>query len=1518
MLSSDLPSEPITDLKSILLTMEATGGKGFEGLLRVVLTELTGIPFRLAVSGLQGGVDGDSAFQRDAVSFEAKRYSGIIQRGDVLTKLADLARKSRAPDRLWVLGATVEIGAQLASAVQEDGDKNAISTLVLDWTSDPLPLLAVAIVAAGNAAINFLVAHCNPPPERSDLVKKIKEISEHPAFVSLLHRLQSNLNVSTLAMARSIKASKEWRANSFGSRRAARERLGQALVVSINPAFTPLRAVLRAQVEEHLNSGQDIVLAGGEGHGKSWLAAQVCNDYEGLTVFASAEQFEGVVPSELDKILIELLIKQTGDVLDEAVQLRWRHRLAAWQNQPPSLPLLVFVDGINQRDSLPWDKTLNGLQERLQAIGGRLIVTVRPQFWRRNVVPGLDFEPKLIEVPVWLPEERDQLLRHYGIKLDWLDNATLETLLNPRLLGVAVATLPHQNSTAWKGLTRDRILFEHLRASQRENFEPETLAELTTRLSRHAKEVLERVRASPHQPPQNFESESAAVIETRFFKSLPGPDDVYELRSEGLTLALGYTLVDQLWKAHRAGLVLSDRIAHLVDPIHAMDRTADVMFAALMVCALDPVRFNEAIFRGLLDAFSRLQNVSDQRFDEFVEISKNQPVEFFKALEVITLERGRRLNQDWFSHAAFEVAGSVTGWPVAEASIHRWLHCYNKNAVEQASRYPKQGNEEDLRYLRSKQGEIREVLSSLSAFERSVLEQMTEVSGETNDLFALALYLLAGRPLAGFARSFVALGIGFAFDRDVSSARKAFRQLAAFNRVDPEEAMTAFLNAIAPLRAPETSKSGRWTMVRMLFATGDESAAAEAGKIAEQLRMDWPSWGTSLIDGWRQLHAADPDAARPTDMELGTQLFCAISPDTLMQSMGQTGDDYDLKELLPVLCRFDPLIAVGKVREILSGLLTRTAFPLRQLILNGTTYAPLMTRDLALQLVSRVVDRNVDIVEAVTERERDILRRFLFSYVAPLLTPPEQLDCMADSAFGITYLLSVIPSLKPQSSDAILRALRVALEANDDDAIHRTLAAARYGDTPATPELESLLLKSMRSNMSAVRAISFELAIEGNLKALRDFHVHSDWSALSEASTAGENWFGSLLLADACSRGELATEALFQRISPETWFVTIEKIGDEKSKPLVGLFLRRLRGALNSFKDLVPPHVDLTLSTVDPAPYTFLSIAETDRIEGRFPRQKSLVETLEEQKDFYVSRDRIRVISDAFLAKIKGTDALLAIERVRVDEMRSLVRLDSSIFSQILETLERASSSELVWLRNIVLLISNLASTTMPERAFGLFQRALAVQGFITHDLGDNLTLEHEAVWSSARSKEIELLWLQRLFQCENDEVLAREVLAAERFGAAAFIRSFVTERAESESTLDQAYAISVAGFSFQSEQLLTVIEAHLGDSGLTGDAAKSAKAAHMTAQWGQQWVEDMCAAQSPEEFWRCLMIAQTCMDARVSVELIKDTYWENHTPLLRSVRTTAIKEQDKGRKKTLLGQEAPERIFVSPKQYHL
>jgi hypothetical protein len=640
--------------------------------------------------------------------------------------------------------------------------------------------------------------------------------------------------------------------------------------------------------------------------------------------------------------------------------------------------------------------------------------------------------------------------------------------------------------------------------------------------------------------------------------------------------------------------------------------------------------------------------------------------------------------------------------------------------------------------------------------------------------------------------------------------------------------------------------------------------------------------------------------------------FRNLEPGNILQAMGPGIEDHHYRDFLPVACRFEPVVATEKAREILSGLLTRTGFPLRQLIFNGEDHAPLMQRDMASQLRDRVV--LTDMIETLPEQDRDSLRMFLFNYVAGHLTPAEQLDCLTGKIFGPDFLLDVIPSLKPQKPEAIRFALQTALDLDDEEAAYGVLVAALHGDVAISAELESLILRFCNARSSKLRAIYFQLATCQNLVKIRKAHVGSNWSAEMADAMTYESWFGSILLVAACANGELTVDAMLIRISSKTWFLATKYLGEIFAKPFAYHFMNQLRSAVEASKNLSLPIADLTFSNTESAPFALLSVNEDERHKKRFPQQKNLADAFGSADEFHEKQLRLHAMANAFFEGIKGSEARLLVERVTIEDLRLIADANPTLLPQILDVLESATNTELVWLKNLAFTTANLVSQNEPDRAIVLFRRALATEGFVTHALGDDLTFEHEAIWSSKDSKAMRCLWRKRLLQSGNDAVLAREVLAAERFGASIFIKAFAAELDSSASTLDQAYAISISGFSNQSAEMVGFIERHMDDHGMVGEAAKHAKVSHDAAQWAAQWVHQMWDAPSSEEFWRCLLVAKTTIDARAASQSKLGSDWIQMAPVYRRVRKAAIEEQNKAREKKFLGQEAPDRIFVAEK----
>jgi hypothetical protein len=291
-------------------------------------------------------------------------------------------------------------------------------------------------------------------------------------------------------------------------------------------------------------------------------------------------------------------------------------------------------------------------------------------------------------------------------------------------------------------------------------------------------------------------------------------------------------------------------------------------------------------------------------------------------------------------------------------------------------------------------------------------------------------------------------------------------------------------------------------------------------------------------------------------------------------------------------------------------------------------------------------------------------------------------------------------------------------------------------------------------------------------------------------------------------------------------------------------------------------------------------------------------------------------VAKAFFNSLKGSDARLLLHRITIEDLQHLVGTVPSVLPDLVAIIEQADKSQLVWLKNLAFAVAKLLSPDEPDKAATILRRALDAQGFVTQVLGDDLTLEHAAIWGAEHSEPIVNLWRERLFGAANDAVLAREVLAAERFGAAGFIRDLVVALAASSDSLDHAYAAAIAGYSSQSNEMAEVIQRHVNNLGVSGDAARTAQLSHQAAQWAEKWVADMWSAQTPEEFWRCLIIAKTCIDARVSSEPKADTLWAHYLPVFHRVRKAALKERIKERGKKLLGLEVPDQIFITLPEY--
>ena len=1149
-------------LSEILLKLPPSGKNGFEGVVAETLSRISGVPFRLAESGTQFGIDGAAAYEEDAICFECKRYQEKPRDADVLVKIDQLLIHKDEADLLWILACTASIRTQLADRLREKAERDGIEVLILDWTGDPPPL-AVVLAKAGPPVIDKIVTLSKGAVEKDKLEEIFVAIQEQEGFEVQVDKILRRLNAPETATIRAAEKNREWFADRFKDAHLARLDLGQPLAPNAAEVSHMTRAALVSHTAEALQNDDPVVLLGGEGCGKSWLAANVIERQEAhtLTALFSAEQLPDRVLSgqAIDLLVGQLICQTAGNPRDNKLLKRWRRRVDAWHERVRPGRFLIVLDGLNQRPEKDWGRIIEAFRQLSEEAGGRLLVTCRSHYFRTKI-KGRLFEPlREITVPEWMPQERDALLKQAGVNPTILDQQAANLLLNPRILGIALNVLPPDDEYAWRSLTKERLLFEYIRAAERDNADHETSQDFADRLTSHAQRVLKRVQSRQSEAPLIFEGQLEAVAEGRFFTPVAGPKNAYELRQDGLSLAFGFALVDLLLDAQRNNKDLSESISITFEPVATLDDTAKVVLAALTAITLNNSWFKQDIYEALIGGFVFLQNPDAAHYPAFVSLAKEQVEGFLNAAETLTLQKAPHPNFDWIRSTLFTLRNDKKSQPLVVEALTRWLSYYTLDPKQEILPNWPPSADERQKEIEEKRSEIETKLNSLSEAEKQVLEEMREMSGDPTSLTRLAITLLTGAELAPFAGALVRASLSKALNGSLFWPDKEFRHLLSLNSRDWANARSALLDESRAFRADESSPTGKWALAKILYGTGDDDDAREASVLVKTLRESW-SWPESrrLVEEYCSVDPYDPMSEKPDNVFKTSTDYQKIDVTQLRLSLGRTSESAFLEDALPAIARFFPEIAVAKHRELLDQLFVRSGFPLRQVAVQDTKHSPLIDRDRALRLVDILCNPSVSADMPYEERRNVAQDMLLFAF--PLLTASEQLEAMLLIPEPEKYLVSLCHLMKPLNEDEFEHRLRTAVAQDDRARISVLLGFAQYSETPLTPDVRSIIGSFIRHETTErIRADVFETICQRKLSELLPAVAESEWRySDGENGNWREAGYGSLTLIDAGKQGVVDPLSILDRIKPELFDVAARQLGPEAVTEIARrLFVRK-------------------------------------------------------------------------------------------------------------------------------------------------------------------------------------------------------------------------------------------------------------------------------------------------------------------------------------------------------------------------
>ena len=1093
------------------------------------LTEITGIRFRLAASGSQFGSDGSGTNEEDGVSFECKRYEGRIPRSEILSKIADVSINARHVE-VWFLCATSEVPAQLARDVHKLAQEVGVATRILDWSGD-LPPLAVALAISTAVAERFL-----PPPALAAL----EDAKAHRHFRARAEALRSDLLEPLVGIAAARRANTKWLTAALSDRRQALLSFGEPLSpLDATPGVARTRDELVGQFQSFVtvNSATILCVLGGEGVGKSWLVAQAAFSIEHrpLLVLMRPRDLHGVgTVDDFRKLLASTLARQTGGELTDIVVKGWQKKLTRWRyGDRPSRPrLMAVIDGLNQRPETNWSRVIELAADELSKISGLLIVTSRSSYYKSHVQHGLVTAVESMNVPQWTEAERDDILASRGLDPSVLygdgeaRSTVARSLRNPRLLGIALGLFRGRTIDTIEDLNVSYLLFEHIRAAQQEGQTAEPAHETVKRLRTHAAEVVSRIKQGAADDLAVF-SDAQVVADGRFFVPVGGDPTRYTLEEDGLVLALAFAVIDTLRIADRNRRDVGAALESIMEPIVAFDQAAKVVTAAVTCACLDQ-NLKDEIVVALLIGFVELQNSNQQEFGTLNFLARKRVQAFMEAARRICLSGRWQANADWIEEALL-LANRGDTWPQMAEELRAWMGCYSLSAqpIRRSLPPPK---------IQDKQAEIDHNLESLATAERHMLTEMKRSDGDLSELSRLAFALVAGRPLAPFARNLVQWCLANLLNQAHCPPYEHLEYLVRLNPCDWAETRTALLREGQVFQLPGASRTGQWALVVLLRATGHPEDARTAAELTGTLSDFEPrSW--RLVEQYCAADPCDPSSSRPDNVLATARRYDDVEVASLWCSTGQSGHDLFFDMARTGVARFEPKAAVRKHRKLADDVLARSGRALRQGLCGLRPHSALVTYDMARRLI---VENSGAMAGSVADggRGRDgrISAQYRLLIAFPMLGGREQVEALLAAVTNEDFTSSLSSLLKPLTPTDFEGYLRDACSRDVEREQYALLAFARGSGTKLSARSRKMVAKLMTSESDRVRMLALAITFDSRDLELVRRLVDSEWRAdLAPRRYAYEGVYGSAILVEGVCQSLLSVDAALDRISPRVY-----------------------------------------------------------------------------------------------------------------------------------------------------------------------------------------------------------------------------------------------------------------------------------------------------------------------------------------------------------------------------------------------
>jgi hypothetical protein len=1462
--STGKPLDYLDVLREGMTVLNAAGPNGFEGLVAEVLTHACGRPFRLAASGSQGGRDGDDG----TVYFEAKRYVSDLKRPAVSDKLLEISVRGVEHVDLFVLAVTCPVSAQHAEFYTKACDDVGIELLLLDWdeSSSGTPALAVLLSLATEVARRFFSE--NLPGRAEDIAGALSEL-ESRVDSRLMAEMLSKLISPLASFSYARISSEKWFKKIFASVRDARGILHPPVApFDSNARNYRRRPALATELAAVLTSAPDEeywMLQGCEGAGKTWLLASTWNELERPPILVFILPDECRDPAhlyDLEGFVAKKLAMQSEQTIHGDAPKRWRRRLKTWETsrRAERVRLVVYLDGINQSPEVNWRQWIESLSAYVQSIGGRLIVSARPEVAQR-IADTVASPCQRINVPEWTEQELSEFLKSLEIEPSKMPPQVFSALRNPRLLGIALEVLDKRQINGLEELHPERLLFEYMNKACRDSavqLEPRKFAQTLQGL---AAEFIRRINENQtddlHVYSTDFAAGLSAAADSQFFQPVPWDTNHYAIHRDGLSLALGLWIVSELDKAIRNRRDPAALLEHLVDPIEALDITADAMLAAVMVAFLDTVR-DAKIGAVLFCRYCSLQNRPSTEEVVLLGLARRRTDLVLDAAEV-EIEKGHFPDDGLIGATLSAIRDDSQAWATMHERIATWL-TLRSGVVDDIGGVDQ--TEKKVR-VQKRQKEYEGRLRNLSQAESAILDEVNGVciGRDVKPYHSLAFMLMRGRALAPFTQHMVAWSLGTSLLSSFYSLHDEFLQLVQYNTEDWESTRAAILRASSRLREPGVSEKGQWAFWRLLRSTGALLDSAEAKALYDRLtQSDGPGESWSLREKMCAVDPCDPTTIIPANLAETATKFADTKPSDLYTLMGQTAEQHFFANAATGISRFMPELAVKKYRELIADVLTRKSLPLRQGVQPLLAASALIESSLVHALTNIAIECSAsEDSRGLNKQDAPFVQHYATEAVLPHLDGNEQFAFFQKCAnTGIAR--RSVEMLNIAEEGVIERAWKRIKDGGDTTKLCNALFFIAYSNTSLPRAFKESLPQLVRHSDSLIRAHALAAVARTEDPSLVQIVVDSDWSAsaLHNRREALEGHAGSRVLAVACRLGMIEPNAALQRMALSSYGL-IARCGAEGISAVAAAVAGALQRVLclNCTPNLSAIE-EREVADFDLLPPVLLSRIPNER--SRNPLEPMTDDENEKAWDVWQSAAWTSYF--ALESQLSCDDARLALDHLSQDCVEAIVLADPV-----------AAETWLGWIG-----VAGLAQ----QRLIAHFWQQL-VMGFahVQKDTKPLLALVHHQpltkvvrsyhgisvftwlLWRSADLPNVSQICFDRLNVAQSDTEIAYEVYAAESAEKGRALDDYIAQQLAVGEPVNLCRALTVAGFRDECPQSVGLLEQYAEATGMVGEAREAAWQAYQRNRWARSWFDLMQRAPSKEDFWRQSRLFLKIADAR-------------------------------------------------------